>query len=145
MKKSIILLLLFSTRSSAYVAKYVNLSSINLKSERDSVEFVLNINDFDAEWYIQAFGLRHSFNLDEKKIIKNLPILNFCSLEKASGLSSPEELRAIKKCLDGKKCNSTSNKGKVEEKLYIRCGRGNNESIYFIFNNHGKLIIEIDR
>lgn len=145
MKKSIILLLLFSTLSSSYVAKYVNLTSIHLKSESDSIEFVLNTNDFDTEWYIQAFGLRYFFNLEEKKIVKKIPILNFCSLEKASGLSSPEELRAIKKCLDGNKCNSTSNKGKVEERLYIRCGRGNNESIYFIFNNHGKLIIEIDR
>ena len=83
MKKSIILLLLFSTLSSSYVAKYVNLSSINLKSERDSVEFVLNINDFDAEWYIQAFGLRHSFNLDEKKNYKKSANIKFLFIRKS--------------------------------------------------------------
>jgi len=145
MKKSTILLLLFSTLSSSHVTKYVDLSLIHLKSESDSIEFVLNTNDFDTEWYIRAFGLRYSFNLEEKKIVKNLPILNFCSLEKASGLSSPEALRTIKKCLDGEKCDSSNIKGETEEKLYIRCGRGNNESIHFIFNDHGRLIIEMDK
>lgn len=82
MKKSIILLLLFSTLSSSYVAKYVNLTSIHLKSESDSIEFVLNTNDFDTEWYIQAFGLRYFFNLEEK-IVKKTTNIKFLFIRKS--------------------------------------------------------------
>lgn len=131
----------------ANVLEYVSISKIHITSnDNDSIVFDLDFGEkrTNLSSSIRAFGAYYRLNAEELSEFKKIPVINYCVLEKERGLISKEDLSKIKKCLeDDTKCEEKIKKEILIKKLYIRCGRGNQESIYLIFDNRGKLDIEV--
>lgn len=133
----------------ANVLEYVSISKIHITSnDNDSIVFDLDFGEkrTNLSSSIRAFGAYYRLNAEELSEFKKIPVVNYCVLEKERGLISKEDLSKIKKCLeDDTKCEEKIKKEILIKKLYIRCGRGNQESIYLIFDNRGKLDIEVKK
>lgn len=133
----------------ANVLEYVSISKIHITSnDNDSIVFDLDFGEkrTNLSSSIRAFGAYYRLNAEELSEFKKIPVINYCVLEKERGLISKEDLSKIKKCLeDDTKCEEKIKKEILIKKLYIRCGRGNQESIYLIFDNRGKLDIEVKK
>ena len=149
MKLFIFYFFLLNALVDANVLEYVSISKIHITSnDNDSIVFDLDFGGkrADLSSSFRAFGIYYSLKPQELSYFKKVPVINYCVLEKERGLISKEDLSKIKKCLeDDTKCEDKVKKEKLIKKLYIRCGRGNQESIYLIFDNRGKLDIKVTK
>jgi hypothetical protein len=148
MRTLILIYLFINVCIYANVSEYVSISKIHIQSnDNDTIVFDLEFDEKRRALSssIRAFGIYYKLNAVELSEFKKTPIINFCAIEKEKSQLSKENLSKIKDCLkDDKKCENIEKKEtSIIKKLFIRCGRGNQESIYLIFDNKGKLDIEV--